>query len=496
MPADDPGEQPGPGLATASHPTNSSVHPKLPPRARVTGTVPRVSTPFRQPSRALASAGVLAACLLPLGGAFAFADTPLGPPDATTPATGTTPTTPTPSPTPSPTPAPTTPVPTTPTLAGPASIADIAWTAPGAIVEEAKLSLKLEGTLNGQATAHVAMLPAEGGSCPTSPLYPMQTATGTRVVVKPAAGPAPTTPTPARGTTTHTLTLTPKEAGTFWLCGWLVGTPAANETSTVSRFSQLVGVANRAATLAADIPSAARSADYFTVKLAGSTPASGRRVLIMAEPDRGQRCDTLRKAPSGRRPLQAVVGLPSGAFEKTLRLRYRSKTAGAHLLCAQIVETNDRTPEAVAQRSMVVGETLKCVNTQVAVKQRAGDLGVIRSRRDAALTRLRAAKEKLAPLRAKVRAQRAASGRRIDSAKKAVRRAKSAKGRERAKARLARVKRAEARRIYAASGPLRSANAAVRQHDRAYRQYKTGARLLDETITRTRKDLKKYCAAP
>lgn len=467
------------------------VHTKLPARPRVLSTVLRVPTPSEPSSRVIARLAVLAALLLPLGSALASAadapegTTPLSTADATTPTTPaqTTPTTPVSTPTPAP-----------PTLAGAASAADITWTAPEAMVEEQKVNLKLAGALNGQATAHVALLPSTT-TCPTSPLYPMQTATGTKVTVKSLAAPLPTTPGALIGTTAHTLTVTPKDSGTFWLCGWLVGTPASSEASTVARFAQLVGVANRPSTLSADIPAGARSADYFTVKLAGTTPATGRRALIMAEPDRGQRCDTLRKAPSGKRPLQSVVALPSGSFDKTLRLRYRSKTAGAHLLCVQIVETTDRTPEATAQRSMDIGETLKCVNTQAALKQRAGDLGVIRTRRDAALSRLQAAKKKVAPLRTKVSKQRNVSERRIAAARKAVKRAKSAAGRKRASKRLARVKATEARRIYKAGAPLRAANAAVRQHDRAYKQYRTGARLLDETITRTKKDLKKYCAA-
>lgn len=429
----------------------------------------------------------VAAFVAPFGGALAVADTP----EDTTPAT-------TPTPTATPTPTPTTPAATTPvapSLSPAATAASITWTSPPAIVEEAKLSLKLDGTVNGQVTAHIALL-KDTGACPTSPLYPMQTATGTKVTVTALPiGPTATTPGYLGGAVSHTLTLTPKDSGTFSLCGWLVGTPAANEASTVSRFSQVVNVANRPATLAAEIPTSARSGDYFTVKLTGTTPAAGRRVLIMAEKDLTKRCDQLRKAPSGKLPLQTVVGVPSGAFTKTLRLRYRTKSAGPYLLCAQIVETADRNPEAVAEGPMQIGEGLKCVSTQSALAQRTADLSVIRKRRDNALTRLTAAKKKVAPLKAKLASAQKASTRRIASARKAVSRAKSKAGKQKARQRLARVRRAESKRVYKAGTPLRRANASVRLYQRTYTQYRTGARLLDETITRTKKDLKKYCAS-
>lgn len=461
--------------------------PKLPAGHGVTDTVTRVQTSPDLPrsGRVLTRLAVLAAVLVPMGGALAVADTPAGTspttPEATTPTTPTTP--------------PTTPVATTPVLTGAATAASITWSSPSEIVEESKLNLRLEGSVNGQATGHIALLENVPG-CPASPVYPQQTAAGTRLGVKalPASAEA-TTPGYLGGTVSHTLTLTPKSAGTYFLCGWVVGSPASNEASTVARFSQMVGVANRPASLAAEIPPASRSGDYFTVKLTGTTPGAGRRVLVMAEKDLTKDCSTLRKAPSGRLPLQTVLSLPTGAFTKTLRLRYKTKTAGAYMLCLQIVEATDRIPEAATQATMQVGEGLKCVSTQTALTQRASDLTVIRRRRDAAQTRLAAAKKKLAPARAKVSAAKRASTKHIATARKAVSRAKSKSGKKKASRRLAQVRRTEAKRVYRAGAPLRKATTTVKLQERTFKQYKTGARLLDETISRTRKDVKRYCAS-
>lgn len=467
------------------------MQPKLPARPGVTGTVTRVPAPSsRHRSRWLALAAVVAGGLV----------TPLAPAVTSLAATTPDPTTEASQPTTPVAPAATTPATTPyapPSLLGAASAAEVTWTAPSVITEESKFSLTATGTVNGQATGHIALV---SGACPTSPLFPRQVSTGTRTTV--AADPAaatppatPTTPGPLGGTFSQTLTLTPRDSGMFHLCGWILGFPASSEASTVSRFDQPVTVANRPSTLAVELPAAARSGDYFTLKLSGTTPASGRRALIMADPDKGQSCNDFRKAPSGKRPLQSVVGLGSGSFDKTLRLRFRSKTAGAYLVCVQIVEINDRNPETAVGRSMVVTEGIKCVASQTALTQRTTDLSTVRKRRDAAAGRLAAAKKKVAPARAKATKQRKVSERRIRTAQRAVSKAKSKAGKAKARKRLAKVRKLETARTYRAAAPLRTATALVKQQERAYRQYRTGANLLLETITRTKKDLKKYCAA-
>lgn len=426
---------------------------------------------------------VAAAVLVaPIGAAFSG----VVPAAATTPPLDTTPTTPEVT-------TPTTPTTVTPDLGGAATAATGSWSALPEIVEESKVNFSVSGETDGQATAHVALL-KDVSSCPASPLYPKQTATGTRVPVA-AKGPvAITTPPTLGGTYSFNTSFTPKDSGPHRLCGWLVGFPSSSEASTVLRYDQAINVGNKTAQLTAEIPDAARSGDYFTVKLTGNNPGTSRRALVMAEPDKGQSCSTLAKAASGKRPLQSVVGLPNGDYTKALRLRYRTKTAGPHLLCVQIVETVDRAPEAVASRVMSVSEGLKCVNTQTALAQRSSDLKVVRNRRDAAQQRLAAAKKKLSPARAKLAKQKKASNKKIASARKAVRRAKSKAGKKKATRRLAQVRRAENKKIYRAGAPLRKANASVRQHERSYRQYRTGANLLMDTISRTKKDLKKYCA--
>jgi hypothetical protein len=408
-------------------------------------------------------------------------------------------------------------------LDSPASTAQLTWTAPASITEEQRTSLNVSGEIDGQATGHVALV--EGvGACPASPLYPRQIATGTKLnltpipvvtpaLTTPSPTPAPTTTTPEATTPTtptptptpsaptsgrvdQALTLTEKNSGTYRLCGWVVASPASSEASTIARFDQPVVVANRASTLTAEIPDTARSGDYFSVKVTGTTPAAGRRLLVMAEPDKGQQCGNLRKAAAGKRPLQTIVGVPSGAFSKVLKLRYRTKTAGPHLLCIQVVEASDRNPEALQSRTMAVTESLKCVNTQTAIAQRRRDLDVIRGRRDAAQQRLAAAKKKLAPLRKSYAAAKRASDRRIASAQKAVKKAKSAAGKRKARKRLAAVRRTEAARLRRAGAPLRKAQAAIKVQERTYRQYRTGANLLNDTIGRMKKDTKKYCAKP
>lgn len=467
------------------------MQPKLPVRRGVTGTVPPVRlAPTRRRSRWLAAAALLSGALLApaTGTVTSFAATT---PDETTPAVTT----------PAPADAPTTPVATTPVapdLSGAATAAQVSWTAPPSLTEETRFSLTAAGAINGQATGHIALL-AGVAVCPASPLFPRQVSTGTRITV--AADPPPTTPAapgaPAAlgGSFSQTLTLTARDSGVFHLCGWVVGTPPSSEASTVSLLDQVVNIGNRPSSLAVDAPATARAGDYFSVKLTGTTPASGRRALIMADPDKGQDCAAMRKAASGKRPLQSVVGLPTGDFSKTLRLRFRSKTAGKYLVCVQVVEINDRAPEAAAARSVDVTEGIKCVASQTALTQRSTDLTTVRKRRDAAQVRLAAAKKKLAPARTKASKQRRISQRRISAARKAVTKAKSKAGKAKARKRLARVRKTETARMYRAAAPLRTANALVRQQERAYRQYRTGANLLTETITRTRKDLKKYCAS-
>lgn len=444
----------------------------------VTSTSGDRVSPMRRHLVAVAAAIVVAPLAAAFSGAVpASADT--SPTTPTTPADTT----------------PTTPTATTPDLGPAATSATGTWTPPADLVEETKFNIGVSGEINGQATAHVALL-KDVASCPASPLYPKQVVTGNRIGVTPKGEIPITTPPTLGGTFVYGTSFTPKDSGAYHLCGWLVGFPSSNEASTVLRYDQAVNVGNKTAQLSAEIPDASRSGDYFTVKLTGTNPGTGRRALVMAEPDKGQSCTSLVKAASGKRPLQSVVGLPNGDYTKSLRLRYRTKTAGPHLLCIQIVETVDRTPEAVASRVMSVSEGLKCVNTQTALAQRNSDLKVIRNRRDAAQKRLAAARKKVSPARAKLTKQQKASNKKINAARKAVRKAKSKAGKKKANRRLAQVRKAENRKIYAAGAPLRKANAAVRQHERSYKQYRTGANLLMDTISRTKKDLKKYCAKP
>ncbi len=91
---------------------------------------------------------------------------------------------------------------------------------------------------------------------------------------------------------------------------------------------------------------------------------------------------------------------------------------------------------------------------------------------------------------------RKASNRRIANARKAVSKAKSPAGRRKASRRLAAVRRSEQRKVYRAGAPLRKLDAQIRYQERSYKQYRTGANLLQQTITRTQKDAKKYCANP
>lgn len=429
------------------------------------------------------------------------------------------------------------------TLDRPATTARIGWTVPATITEDQRISVPLVGEIDGQATGHVALL-ENVSACPASPLYPRQIAAGTRLVIAaaptPPTTPAPTSTTPApTSPTTPTPTATPdptpqptsttpttpttpsptpaptsttstslgglvnqslsvveKNSGTYHLCGWVVASPASSEASTVAQLDQRVVVANRTASITAEIPDVARSGDYFSVKVSGTSPGAGRRLLAMAETDRGQQCGNLRKAASGKRPLQTIAGIPSGAFTKVLRLRYRTKTAGPHLLCVQVVEASDRNPEGTAAKVMTVTESIKCVNTQAAITQRRKDLEVIRGRRDAAQERLSAARKRLAPVRAKYLKAKRASDRRVATARKAVRKAKSAAGKRKARQRLARVQRTESRRLRAARRPYAKLNAQLTVQERTYRQYRTGASLLSATITRMQKDTKKYCAKP
>lgn len=504
--------------------TRSPMQPNLPEaphhRRNLAPVHRHPNTPAQRRARLAARLTLAAALILPLGTAVAAADatvdagttptatTPFDP--SSTPAASPSPTaTPTPAATPTPSPSPTpipTPAITAPSISGAATKAVVTWTGPATISEEKSFQLKVAGTIDGQATAHIAVLDASA-ACPASPLYPTQLATGTRLTVTPNPGATPvyatatgapssapaTTPVVLGGQTSATLTTTARDSGTYRLCGWLVGSPAFGTASTISQYDQIVAVGNRPGTVSATIPDTARSADYFTVKATGTTDGTGRRLLVMGEPDKGQSCDAMRKLPTGKRPLQTVVSV-SGSFTKTIKVRFASKTSGAQLVCVQLVEVTDRIPEASASHTITVSEALKCTTTQAAINQTVSDLKVIRGRRDAALSRLSAAKKKLAPLRARVSKQKKRSAKRIATARKAAARAKSAAGRKKAKAHLAAVKKSEAKRIYRAGSGLRAMTGTIKGHQRTYSQYRTGANLLADTLARTRKDLKKYCS--
>lgn len=415
---------------------------------------------------------IAALLLLPAGATIATAADPV--PEATTP-TETTPTTP-----------------PAPNLLGAATAAKITWDVPASITEETHFNVTYSGAINGQATVHFAVL-RDLPACPVSPLYPTQTASGTRVAVTEA--PAPTTPdaTWLGGLTAGTWSPTVADAGPARVCGWILGYPTSGGTA-LAAVDRPVTIASKVATLTAELPATARSAEFFTVKLTGTTPGSGRRALIMGEKDRGQNCADLRKAASGKRPLQSIVGLAKGNFTKSVRVRFRSKVTGPHLLCVQIVEIKDRTPEATAARVAAVGESLRCDVVQTSMSQRLRDLSVIRNRRDAARKRVSAARKQLAPLTKSFTKQRRISDRRIASARMALARAKSKAGKRKASKRLAAVRRSESRRLTKVGGPYRRAKAAVRSNERAYQQNATGVKLLEQSVARTKKDIKKYCA--
>lgn len=383
-------------------------------------------------------------------------------------------------------------------LSGPASSGLLTWVPPTTITEDTATTLGVRGEINGQATGHVKLLEATT-PCPVSPLYPQQLATGSTLTVTPTTAPAPvgTTPTsPLGGTIDSSLSFTERDSGAYRLCGWVVARPPANEASTIARFEQPVTVANKVATIDVQAPESVRSGDYFTIKMTGTTPGSGRRALVMAEPSAGQSCPELRKVPTGKRKLQSVIGLASGAYSKSSRQRFATKTAGTYLLCIQVVEATDRNPEAFWTRTLTVTESAKCVSTQSALEQRRRDLTVIRTRRDNAKERLAKAEAKLAPLKRSYDRSKRASDRRIASARRAVARAKTPTGKRRAQQRLTRVRRAEASKLRRIGKPYRQAAAKVSVESRTYKQYRTGANLLMDTISRMKKDTKKYCANP
>lgn len=450
--------------------------------------VPTTPRPQRNLRARLTTFAIAAGLILaPAGGMTLAVADELAPttPEATTPE-GTTPTTPEPT---------TPPVdPATLTLDKPATRADISWEFPPSWDEEQKVTIRARGTTDGQLTYHAAFL-TDIPNCPVSPLYPRQVATGSKITVKPVSGTGTGT-TPAAGTVDHSASITPKDSGGQRFCAWVLSSPAANEASTLARVDLALNVASRPAELRPTVPDTVRSGDYFTVTLAGRTAASGRRALVMADPEKGQNCAAMRKSTSKSRGLQSVIGVASGEFSKTSKLRFKGKTAGSYRLCIQIVEAGDRNPEAVFTKVVTVTEQMKCVATQTALTQRRADLTLIRQRRDSAKKRVTAARKKAAPVRKRVATMRKASNKRISNARKAVRKAKSPSGRKKASRRLASVRRAEAKKLYRAEAPLRKLNAQVRMHDRTYKQYRTGANLLQQTIDRTKRDAKKYCAKP
>ncbi len=392
------------------------------------------------------------------------------------------------------TPAPTTPTGPLPTLTGPATQATVAWQAPASITEDERVKLTVTGQLNGQATIHAALM-RDVAACPSSPLYPTQSVAGGRLAVSAPATP-PVVGQPNLGTIDHASTLSTPSGGAVRLCAWIVASPSTGEASTLARLDQPYAIISRSSTVSGVIPPLVRSAEHFSVTLSGTTAGTGRRILVMAEPNRGQRCGELRKAASGKRPLQGVYGIPSGTYTKALRLRYRSKTAGQMLLCFQIVEVKDRVPEGELSAVQTVAESLKCERTQLTIAGRRSDLTTIRRRRDAAKARVDDAKRRAAPIKRRYVTKKRASDRRVAAARKRLARAKSSAARKQASRRLAATKRTEARRMRTARKPLTAIEATIRRNDRTYKQYRRGAVLLDQTITRTKKDLKKYCAKP
>ncbi len=336
---------------------------------------------------------------------------------------------------------------------------------------------------------------------PPSTPEPTPAPTSTTPETTPTTPTATTTPRPAAAAPTtgkvdQSLSATERTSGQYRLCGWVVATPASSEASTVARYDQPITVANRTSALTAEIPESARSGDYFSVKVTGSTPASGRRLLVMAEPDKDQQCAGLRKAASGKRPLQSVIGVPSGAFTKVVKLRYRTKTAGPYLLCIQVVEASDPQPRG-APEPHHDGHRIAEVREHAGRDHPAPPRPRRdpRPRDDAAQQRLSAARQKLAHSARSTPPQSA----RATSASPPPAKPSPKRGALPANAKPANASRACAAPkppASAAPAPHSAKPSSIRVQERTYRQYRTGANLLSDTIGRMKKDTKKYCAKP
>ena len=444
--------------------------------------MPRVIPPQPAPDRRLGLPGrplrrllplISALLLLALGAGFASADS----------LSGTTPTTPT-------TPA-TTPLAVAP-LSGPATIAQITWTPPASLTEEQPSQLSLAGTLNGFATLHTLLQPQSAGACPASPLYPRQVATGTQLSV------TATAPDPGGsgsiGPVQRTLTITPQNGGPQRLCAWIVASPSSSAASTVASLDQVYDVASAPATLVQTVPQATRAADFFTVQFSGTTSGTGRRVLVMGELDTGQQCGNLVKLAAGKRPLQTVATVAKGAFTKTLHLRFKVTTPpGNYLLCTQIVEANDRVPEAVQSGTIQVTDSGRCVQAKTAIAGRLQDTAAITKRRDQAKTRLAQIRAKLPALQHRGVAARKQYVARVHAAQRAARHARSKAGKHKARLRLVTVRRSQAALLRRKTAPLRLARSAERQRAHDYDQQRDGVTLLLGSVKRAQKSLKKYC---
>lgn len=451
------------------------------------------SPPSTLRSRLIAAVLAAGLLLVPTGGAALGESSPTGTSGATTPTTPATTPTPTPTATTPDATTPTTPVdPMTLTLGKPATFASAQWSIAPQFAEEQMGPIRVTGVTDGQLTFHATFL---GGvnACPLSPLYP-QIASGRPLQVTQIPGTG-TAEKPVAATFDYTIRMAPPDAGGQRFCGWLVASPPlAGVGATISRLDVPISVTSQPGVVGAIVPGAARSGDYFSVTLNGATAGRGRRALIMADPDRGQNCALMMKRKS--RALQRVTSLPAGSFSKTVRVRFKKKTAGPYRLCVQIVERADRVPEAASATIVLVTEQMKCVATQQALARRRADLQMIRGRRDRARQRYSDAKAAAKPLRKKIKRLKQRSGRKISKARKAARKAKTAAGRKKLNRKLAKLRRSEKRKLYKASRPLRKANAKVRYQQRRYKEYRTGSRLLLGTISRTKKDARKYCANP
>lgn len=381
--------------------------------------------------------------------------------------------------------APSTP-PAPPSLDGPATTALATWEPPAEIREDFATSLGVRVQADGKVIFRTRLV-RDGAVCPAAP----PATGGTRIVLAPpATAPAPGAPYLGSGMSTRAIKTS--VAGHAVVCGWIVADAPAG--AVLATFAQPYSVVSRRASISGTLPTQIAAGESFDITLRGATPGPGRRALVMADPFTGQNCADMLKAPAGARHLQGVYGLAEGNYTKPLKLRFRNATTpGAYLLCIQIVELTDRVPEAMLSTVVNVGATLKCQNATIAADRRAGELTILRSRRDRSLERLKAAKRKAEPARKRYLNAKRASDKRVDRARRAVSRAKSKAAKQRAQRRLSTIKRTEARRLKVRRAPYTKLERPVLAHRRSWKRWTRGVTQIHRSLKTATADRAKYC---